>query len=96
MMFEEADNPFYYKRSEEHTSELQSLRHLVCRLLLEKKKQKNGAETLTQNVCRLQVNRTTRGTCEPRCTTRVNGGDNRRDSHKVRHQAQHLRLLSRG
>src|SRR5262245_63741755 len=25
-------------RSEEHTSELQSLRHLVCRLLLEKKK----------------------------------------------------------
>src|SRR5205814_4135072 len=27
-------------RSEEHTSELQSLRHLVCRLLLEKKKQK--------------------------------------------------------
>src|SRR5947199_2569353 len=26
------------QRSEEHTSELQSLRHLVCRLLLEKKK----------------------------------------------------------
>src|SRR5947199_6256127 len=30
-------------RSEEHTSELQSLRHLVCRLLLEKKK-KQGRE----------------------------------------------------
>src|SRR5471030_3539946 len=29
-----------FKRSEEHTSELQSLRHLVCRLLLEKKKNK--------------------------------------------------------
>src|SRR5205814_3728547 len=29
------------QRSEEHTSELQSLRHLVCRLLLEKKKNKN-------------------------------------------------------
>src|SRR5205814_5061578 len=29
-------------RSEEHTSELQSLRHLVCRLLLEKKKKKNS------------------------------------------------------
>src|SRR5262245_66315961 len=29
-------------RSEEHTSELQSLRHLVCRLLLEKKKKKNN------------------------------------------------------
>src|SRR5258705_4945582 len=28
-------------RSEEHTSELQSLRHLVCRLLLEKKKHKH-------------------------------------------------------
>src|ERR1039458_10548709 len=28
----------YMNRSEEHTSELQSLRHLVCRLLLEKKK----------------------------------------------------------
>src|SRR5262245_5214099 len=27
-----------FARSEEHTSELQSLRHLVCRLLLEKKK----------------------------------------------------------
>src|SRR5258705_5335587 len=27
-----------HERSEEHTSELQSLRHLVCRLLLEKKK----------------------------------------------------------
>src|SRR5947199_5360638 len=27
-----------WPRSEEHTSELQSLRHLVCRLLLEKKK----------------------------------------------------------
>src|ERR1039458_9463888 len=30
--------PSAWPRSEEHTSELQSLRHLVCRLLLEKKK----------------------------------------------------------
>src|SRR2546425_1538741 len=29
-------------RSEEHTSELQSLAYLVCRLLLEKKKNKDG------------------------------------------------------
>src|SRR5437870_7023115 len=29
---------FFQKRSEEHTSELQSRGHLVCRLLLEKKK----------------------------------------------------------
>src|SRR5262245_64460598 len=36
-------------RSEEHTSELQSLRHLVCRLLLEKKKKnkKDRREDLT-------------------------------------------------
>src|SRR2546425_8824852 len=32
-------NPLAYGRSEEHTSELQSLAYLVCRLLLEKKKQ---------------------------------------------------------
>src|SRR5205814_4352830 len=32
--------PLSFVRSEEHTSELQSLRHLVCRLLLEKKKKK--------------------------------------------------------
>src|SRR4051794_41754666 len=34
-----------WSRSEEHTSELQSPVHLVCRLLLEKKK-KNDAEDL--------------------------------------------------
>src|SRR5437016_7215199 len=34
------------RRSEEHTSELQSLTNLVCRLLLEKKKNKN--RTITQ------------------------------------------------
>src|SRR2546425_7891892 len=31
-----------HRRSEEHTSELQSLAYLVCRLLLEKKKKKNN------------------------------------------------------
>src|SRR5438045_9028992 len=41
--FREEDKPYLRflgrrSRSEEHTSELQSLRHLVCRLLLEKKK----------------------------------------------------------
>src|SRR5262245_62714580 len=34
-------------RSEEHTSELQSLRHLVCRLLLEKKKTKQDEQRIT-------------------------------------------------
>src|SRR5258705_8984185 len=33
-------------RSEEHTSELQSLRHLVCRLLLEKKKKNPYSEII--------------------------------------------------
>src|SRR3989442_4012117 len=33
-----SDAPFSAIRSEEHTSELQSRPHLVCRLLLEKKK----------------------------------------------------------
>src|SRR3712207_7771051 len=33
------DTSFIDKRSEEHTSELQSRQYLVCRLLLEKKKQ---------------------------------------------------------
>src|SRR5437899_10146509 len=32
-----AHRRYVAERSEEHTSELQSLRHLVCRLLLEKK-----------------------------------------------------------
>src|SRR5438445_13847742 len=32
-------------RSEEHTSELQSRQYLVCRLLLEKKKQKHTKKT---------------------------------------------------
>src|SRR2546422_1804674 len=33
------------KRSEEHTSELQSRLHLVCRLLLEKKKKRKSKNT---------------------------------------------------
>src|SRR5687768_1887129 len=35
------------RRSEEHTSELQSRLHLVCRLLLEKKKIKNTIQRMT-------------------------------------------------
>src|SRR2546422_7149366 len=34
-------------RSEEHTSELQSRLHLVCRLLLEKKKKERGSNGVT-------------------------------------------------
>src|SRR3712207_6917281 len=36
------------RRSEEHTSELQSRQYLVCRLLLEKKKQTYNISTLCQ------------------------------------------------
>src|SRR5438309_6794283 len=49
-------------RSEEHTSELQSQFHLVCRLLLEKKKKKNSINSrhITSNLSlyALQFNRT--------------------------------------
>src|SRR2546427_8746699 len=37
----------YWKRSEEHTSELQSQSNLVCRLLLEKKKETKIGRTRT-------------------------------------------------
>src|SRR5687767_15555819 len=37
-------------RSEEHTSELQSLAYLVCRLLLEKKKKKKNHHNSTQRI----------------------------------------------
>src|SRR5438045_7144898 len=37
-------------RSEEHTSELQSLRHLVCRLLLEKKNDIGTGMTAGRNI----------------------------------------------
>src|SRR5437899_3539056 len=37
-------------RSEEHTSELQSLRHLVCRLLLEKKKNNTNDHKYIQDI----------------------------------------------
>src|SRR5438309_4766986 len=39
----------YLARSEEHTSELQSQFHLVCRLLLEKKKKQHNTHTTQQN-----------------------------------------------
>src|SRR5205814_2512950 len=39
-------HPRIRHRSEEHTSELQSLRHLVCRLLLEKKKKQTKVKCI--------------------------------------------------
>src|SRR5436853_3420403 len=45
------------RRSEEHTSELQSLRHLVCRLLLEKKKNTKIYDQEIYNVARRSCRR---------------------------------------
>src|SRR5437870_9125207 len=43
-------------RSEEHTSELQSRGHLVCRLLLEKKKKKKNLCIILTNTCLIYIN----------------------------------------
>src|SRR5262245_62421920 len=42
-------------RSEEHTSELQSLRHLVCRLLLEKKKKNKHKHCMSSSYMRRRL-----------------------------------------
>src|SRR5258706_11721101 len=55
-------------RSEEHTSELQSLTNLVCRLLLEKKKQFEELQPLTNLVRLLLPGATLRTPHNPRCT----------------------------
>src|SRR2546422_4889193 len=43
------------RRSEEHTSELQSRLHLVCRLLLEKKKKTKSGTTTSEDHTRMTV-----------------------------------------
>src|SRR2546429_3155518 len=45
--------PALGRRSEEHTSELQSRLHLVCRLLLEKKKTTNTVTVATPTISTL-------------------------------------------
>src|SRR3989449_2374897 len=52
-----APSPLATKRSEEHTSELQSRLHLVCRLLLEKKKKILFAITTAEEPSKLDVPR---------------------------------------
>src|SRR2546422_4828444 len=47
-------------RSEEHTSELQSRLHLVCRLLLEKKKNR-----ITPPLCSISTAAHSRTNCQP-------------------------------
>src|SRR2546425_5786421 len=48
------------ERSEEHTSELQSLAYLVCRLLLEKKKKHNATHARTLRDAYRHTSRRTR------------------------------------
>src|SRR5205823_9621214 len=56
-------------RSEEHTSELQSLAYLVCRLLLEKKKKKtfqsNHAQNTTHKTLTWPIYRSSHSTTSP-------------------------------
>src|ERR1035438_10694501 len=54
MMVHESGHEY---RSEEHTSELQSLRHLVCRLLLESKEQTSELQSPMHLASRLLVER---------------------------------------
>src|SRR5258708_24938800 len=49
------------ERSEEHTSELQSPDHLVCRLLLEKKKRSSAVVELVEDVDGFYLNRLSLG-----------------------------------
>src|SRR5262245_65284264 len=58
-------------RSEEHTSELQSLRHLVCRLLLEKKKKKMLIFKMSSE-CKSKYTRKTVGTNKQAISARRN------------------------
>src|ERR1017187_7414964 len=46
------------RRSEEHTSELQSPMYLVCRLLLEKKKPPRSSRNRSRHCCRSPPHRT--------------------------------------
>src|SRR5262245_51674826 len=78
-------------RSEEHTSELQSLRHLVCRLLLEKKKkigntrQLSGGEQSEDYRCGLELEQDTReGRRRPKM--RNTPADRHGAAHGARHR----------
>src|SRR5688572_31582858 len=52
-------SPCFCNRSEEHTSELQSQSNLVCRLLLEKKKQHKNTSPPTQPLPLTSLHRST-------------------------------------
>src|SRR2546429_6743345 len=71
-----AFNEAFFFRSEEHTSELQSRLHLVCRLLLEKKKITHAIPTpLSQPALPNRYKAITPPTRTPRSTTCPNSSD---------------------
>src|SRR5258708_8867161 len=77
-----------YARSEEHTSELQSPDHLVCRLLLEKKKNRLRASIAARNC----PTGSTPSTIRPKCRSST---DIATLSHIARHDESGPAVLSR-
>src|SRR5258708_13162632 len=78
-------DPCFWERSEEHTSELQSPDHLVCRLLLEKKQVRRRRLRFARARSRLGARRRRRAcNSPPRTTTRAvrcRSGPASRQSH---------------
>src|SRR5947199_6999148 len=78
-------------RSEEHTSELQSLRHLVCRLLLEKKKKqdKSMLQRTNQKLHRVRLRRPPEDRARPRpqAARRIHGPRGRWNCRRVLRRA---------
>src|SRR5436305_6272118 len=79
-----------FSRSEEHTSELQSRPHLVCRLLLEKKKNRRHARHAPEEVPALPGRPASHsGPFHPRVSPILARGKQR--GHGVRHSELHTR-----
>src|SRR3954449_1591845 len=85
-------------RSEEHTSELQSHSHLVCRLLLEKKKSNDIARTQSADRDRLQtqLDEVRDEVVYLKVKMRKEGSVNRSDYNDVRDRLQNIRSEARG
>src|SRR5256884_1644868 len=76
-----------YQRSEEHTSELQSRLHLVCRLLLEKKKKKSEIRLLLERQLHIIV------ICS--CDLQFTAATRRRYSHPAGREHELARRMPR-
>src|SRR2546421_1429395 len=80
------------RRSEEHTSELQSRSDLVCRLLLEKKKKTNRTPTVQQKKTQPNTNHSVR---DPGAMRQKHPISAQRDSHTT-HSATQTRVEIHG